>query len=161
MQGASKLFTCMWTNVVDGWDAFCSSNNLCNMLWLVENAMGENLGNCECICSSLTYTNIWMLSGLWEKLCISFAKFWESWCTIFVMLASYMIMWQQGKPFTGYVRFLQDVAATLATEEAEDAGQMTKLRSALESVEHKRRKVGLSHLQFCSADSQIYLESLC
>ncbi len=38
---------------------------------------------------------------------------------------------------------LQDVAATLATEEAEDASQMTKLRSALESVEHKRRKVYL------------------
>lgn len=35
----------------------------------------------------------------------------------------------------------QDVAATLATEEAEDVDQVTKLRSALESVEHKRRKV--------------------
>lgn len=35
----------------------------------------------------------------------------------------------------------QDVAATLATEEAEDTDQVTKLRSALESVEHKRRKV--------------------
>lgn len=33
------------------------------------------------------------------------------------------------------------MAATLATEEAEDAAQVTKLRSALESVEHKRRKV--------------------
>lgn len=35
----------------------------------------------------------------------------------------------------------QDVAATLATEEADDADQITKLQSALESVEHKRRKV--------------------
>ena len=35
----------------------------------------------------------------------------------------------------------QDVAATLATEEADDVGQVSKLRSALEAVEHKRRKV--------------------
>ncbi|KAG0628922.1 hypothetical protein M758_1G062800 [Ceratodon purpureus] len=39
------------------------------------------------------------------------------------------------------LQHLKDVAATLATEEAEDASQVTKLRSALESVEHKRRKV--------------------
>lgn len=35
----------------------------------------------------------------------------------------------------------QDIAGTLAMEEAEDAAQVTKLRSALESVDHKRRKV--------------------
>jgi len=43
--------------------------------------------------------------------------------------------------YTRQLQHLKDVAATLATEEAEDASQMTKLRSALESVEHKRRKV--------------------
>ncbi|KAI7991881.1 Serine carboxypeptidase-like 49 [Camellia lanceoleosa] len=37
--------------------------------------------------------------------------------------------------------FLQDIAGTLATEEAEDSAQLAKLRSALESVDHKRRKV--------------------
>ncbi|CAI0403747.1 unnamed protein product [Linum tenue] len=35
----------------------------------------------------------------------------------------------------------QDIAGTLATEEAEDAIQVAKLRSALESVDHKRRKI--------------------
>lgn len=35
----------------------------------------------------------------------------------------------------------QDIVGTLATEEAEDAAQVAKLRSALESVDHKRRKV--------------------
>ncbi|CAN1216198.1 Kinesin-like protein KIN-14A [Linum perenne] len=35
----------------------------------------------------------------------------------------------------------QDIAGTLATEEAEDATQVAKLRSALESVDHKRRKI--------------------
>ncbi|WVZ22657.1 hypothetical protein V8G54_001201 [Vigna mungo] len=34
-----------------------------------------------------------------------------------------------------------DIAGTLATEEAEDAAQVAKLRSALESVDHKRRKI--------------------
>lgn len=37
--------------------------------------------------------------------------------------------------------FHQDIAGTLATEEAEDSAQVAKLRSALESVDHKRRKV--------------------
>lgn len=37
--------------------------------------------------------------------------------------------------------FYQDIAGTLATEEAADAAQVAKLRSALESVDHKRRKV--------------------
>lgn len=35
----------------------------------------------------------------------------------------------------------QDIAGTLATEFAEDSAQVAKLRSALESVDHKRRKV--------------------
>lgn len=35
----------------------------------------------------------------------------------------------------------QDIAGTLATEVAEDSLQVAKLRSALESVDHKRRKV--------------------
>ncbi|KAI7993226.1 APETALA2-like protein 1 [Camellia lanceoleosa] len=35
----------------------------------------------------------------------------------------------------------EDIAGTLATEEAEDSAQLAKLRSALESVDHKRRKV--------------------
>ena len=35
----------------------------------------------------------------------------------------------------------QDIAGTLATEAAEEVAQVTKLRSALESVDHKRRKV--------------------
>lgn len=37
--------------------------------------------------------------------------------------------------------FYQDIAGTLATEQAEDPAQVAKLRSALESVDHKRRKV--------------------
>lgn len=43
--------------------------------------------------------------------------------------------------YTSQLHHLKDVAATLATEEADDLGQIAKLRSALESVEHKRRKV--------------------
>ncbi|KAI5063542.1 hypothetical protein GOP47_0022089 [Adiantum capillus-veneris] len=43
--------------------------------------------------------------------------------------------------YTSQLQHLKDVAATLATEEADDLGQIAKLRSALESVEHKRRKV--------------------
>ena len=35
----------------------------------------------------------------------------------------------------------KDIAGTLATEAAEDSAQVAKLRSALESVDHKRRKV--------------------
>lgn len=37
----------------------------------------------------------------------------------------------------------QDIAGTLATEEAEDLAAVNKLRSALESVDHKRRKVDI------------------
>lgn len=40
-----------------------------------------------------------------------------------------------------YSFLCQDIAGTLATEEAEDTAQVSKLRSALESVDHKRRKV--------------------
>jgi hypothetical protein len=37
----------------------------------------------------------------------------------------------------------QDIAGTLATEDAPDQANVTKLRSALESVDHKRKKVYL------------------
>ncbi|KAG5050783.1 hypothetical protein JHK87_002981 [Glycine soja] len=43
--------------------------------------------------------------------------------------------------YTSQVQHLKDISGTLATEEAEDAAQVAKLRSALESVDHKRRKV--------------------
>jgi hypothetical protein len=43
--------------------------------------------------------------------------------------------------FYFFIFVYQDIAGTLATEEAEDAAQVSKLRSALESVDHKRRKV--------------------
>lgn len=47
----------------------------------------------------------------------------------------------------------QDIAGTLATEDAEDAAQVAKLRSALESVDHKRRKV----LYFSAVKSYAWL----
>ncbi|KAF9678191.1 hypothetical protein SADUNF_Sadunf07G0009400 [Salix dunnii] len=43
--------------------------------------------------------------------------------------------------FTSQMQHLKDIAGTLATEVAEDAAQVAKLRSALESVDHKRRKI--------------------
>ncbi|KAE8010523.1 hypothetical protein FH972_006890 [Carpinus fangiana] len=43
--------------------------------------------------------------------------------------------------YTSQLQHLKDIAGTLATEEAEDAAQVAKLRSALESVDHKRRKL--------------------
>ncbi|KAJ1399539.1 P-loop containing nucleoside triphosphate hydrolase [Sesbania bispinosa] len=43
--------------------------------------------------------------------------------------------------YTSQLQHLKDIAGTLATEEAEDATQVTKLLSALESVDHKRRKI--------------------
>ncbi|XP_054824002.1 kinesin-like protein KIN-14B isoform X2 [Prosopis cineraria] len=43
--------------------------------------------------------------------------------------------------YTSQLQHLKDIAGTLAAEEAEDAGQVSKLRSALESVDHKRRKI--------------------
>eukprot|EP01018_Ginkgo_biloba_P002957 Gb_34369 [translate_table: standard] len=39
------------------------------------------------------------------------------------------------------LQHLKDVAGTLAMEEAEDLNEITKLRSGLESIEHKRRKL--------------------
>ncbi|XP_028754551.1 kinesin-like protein KIN-14B [Neltuma alba] len=43
--------------------------------------------------------------------------------------------------YTSQLQHLKDIAGTLATEEAEDVAQVAKLRSALESVDHKRRKI--------------------
>ncbi|BBN04338.1 hypothetical protein MPTK1_3g03760 [Marchantia polymorpha subsp. ruderalis] len=43
--------------------------------------------------------------------------------------------------YSSELQHLKDVAATLATEEAEEIAQVAQLRSGLESVEHKRRKV--------------------
>ncbi|KAG6594903.1 Kinesin-like protein KIN-14A, partial [Cucurbita argyrosperma subsp. sororia] len=43
--------------------------------------------------------------------------------------------------YSSQLQHLKDIAGTLAMEEAEDAAQVTKLRSALESVDHKRRKI--------------------
>ncbi|XP_010547598.1 PREDICTED: kinesin-like protein KIN-14B [Tarenaya hassleriana] len=43
--------------------------------------------------------------------------------------------------YTSQMQHLKDIAGTLATEEAEDSAQVAKLRSALESVDHKRRKI--------------------
>ncbi|XP_027345620.1 kinesin-like protein KIN-14B isoform X1 [Abrus precatorius] len=43
--------------------------------------------------------------------------------------------------YTSQLQHLKDIAGTLATEEADDAAHVAKLRSALESVDHKRRKI--------------------
>lgn len=43
--------------------------------------------------------------------------------------------------YTSQLQHCKDIAGTLATEVAEDSQQVAKLRSALESVDHKRRKV--------------------
>ncbi|KAL5556551.1 hypothetical protein UlMin_038787 [Ulmus minor] len=43
--------------------------------------------------------------------------------------------------YSSQLQHLKDIAGTLATEEAEDAAQVAKLRSALDSVDHKRRKI--------------------
>ncbi|XP_031287639.1 kinesin-like protein KIN-14B isoform X2 [Pistacia vera] len=43
--------------------------------------------------------------------------------------------------YNSQLQHLKDIAGTLASEEAEDASQVAKLRSALESVDHKRRKI--------------------
>lgn len=51
----------------------------------------------------------------------------------------------------------QDIAGTLATEDAEDASQVSKLRSALESVDHRRRKVGHFHLATVFVFSAFFL----
>ncbi|KAJ6834435.1 kinesin-like protein KIN-14L [Iris pallida] len=43
--------------------------------------------------------------------------------------------------YTSQLQHLKDIAGTLATEEAEDFAHVNKLRSALESVDVKRRKI--------------------
>lgn len=43
--------------------------------------------------------------------------------------------------YTSQLQHLKDIAGTLAMEVAEDSTQVAKLRSALESVDHKRRKI--------------------
>ncbi|XP_054808592.1 kinesin-like protein KIN-14B isoform X2 [Prosopis cineraria] len=43
--------------------------------------------------------------------------------------------------YCSQLQHLKDIAGTLAAEEAEDVAQVAKLRSALESVDHKRRKI--------------------
>ncbi|XP_059624154.1 kinesin-like protein KIN-14B [Cornus florida] len=43
--------------------------------------------------------------------------------------------------YTSQLQHLKDIAGTLATEDAGDSAQVAKLRSALESVDHKRRKI--------------------
>ncbi|XP_039144948.1 kinesin-like protein KIN-14L isoform X1 [Dioscorea cayenensis subsp. rotundata] len=43
--------------------------------------------------------------------------------------------------YTSQLQHLKDIAGTLAMEEADDLPHVNKLRSALESVDHKRRKI--------------------
>uniref|UniRef100_A0A0D9WNA5 Kinesin motor domain-containing protein n=1 Tax=Leersia perrieri TaxID=77586 RepID=A0A0D9WNA5_9ORYZ len=43
--------------------------------------------------------------------------------------------------YTTQLHHLKDIAGTLATEVADDPAHVSKLRSALESVDHKRRKI--------------------
>ncbi|WOL06562.1 hypothetical protein Cni_G15296 [Canna indica] len=43
--------------------------------------------------------------------------------------------------YSSQLQHLKDIAGTLATEEAEDLAHVNKLRSALESVDHKRKKI--------------------
>uniref|UniRef100_A0A0E0HMQ6 Kinesin motor domain-containing protein n=1 Tax=Oryza nivara TaxID=4536 RepID=A0A0E0HMQ6_ORYNI len=43
--------------------------------------------------------------------------------------------------YTSQLHHLKDIAGTLATEVADDPAHVSKLRSALESVDHKRRKI--------------------
>eukprot|EP00252_Welwitschia_mirabilis_P022530 TRINITY_DN6116_c0_g1_i1.p1 TRINITY_DN6116_c0_g1~~TRINITY_DN6116_c0_g1_i1.p1 ORF type:complete len:1294 (-),score=319.31 TRINITY_DN6116_c0_g1_i1:306-4187(-) len=43
--------------------------------------------------------------------------------------------------YTSQLQNLKDIAGTLSAEEAEDLSNVVRLRSALESVEHKRRKI--------------------
>ncbi|RAL45742.1 hypothetical protein DM860_009606 [Cuscuta australis] len=43
--------------------------------------------------------------------------------------------------FSSQLQHLKDIAGTLATEVTEDSAHVAKLRSALESVDHKRRKI--------------------
>ncbi|ERN00937.1 kinesin-like protein KIN-14L isoform X1 [Amborella trichopoda] len=55
--------------------------------------------------------------------------------------------------YMSQLQHLKDIAGTLATEEAEDSAQVSKLRSALESVDHKRRKI----LQQMRSDAALLL----
>ncbi|KAI4325682.1 hypothetical protein MLD38_031060 [Melastoma candidum] len=55
--------------------------------------------------------------------------------------------------YTSQLQHLKDIAGTLATEEAEDLAHVAKLRSALESVDHKRRKI----LQQIKADEGLLM----
>ncbi|KAJ3695857.1 hypothetical protein LUZ60_001234 [Juncus effusus] len=43
--------------------------------------------------------------------------------------------------YSSQLQHMKDIAGTLATEEADDHAAVTKLRSALESVDHKRKKI--------------------
>ncbi|XP_072952795.1 kinesin-like protein KIN-14L [Typha angustifolia] len=43
--------------------------------------------------------------------------------------------------YTSQLQHLKDIVGTLAMEEAEEVAHVSKLRSALESVDHKRRKI--------------------
>ncbi|XP_073158813.1 kinesin-like protein KIN-14B isoform X2 [Henckelia pumila] len=43
--------------------------------------------------------------------------------------------------YTSQMQHMKDIAGTLAAEVADDPAQVAKLRSALESVDHKRRKI--------------------
>ncbi|KAJ8491359.1 hypothetical protein OPV22_013080 [Ensete ventricosum] len=43
--------------------------------------------------------------------------------------------------YSSQLQHLKDIAGTLATEEAEELAHVSKLRSALESVDHKRKKI--------------------
>ncbi|KAL6222839.1 hypothetical protein ACLB2K_006229 [Fragaria x ananassa] len=45
------------------------------------------------------------------------------------------------RAYSSQLQHLKDIAGTLASEGAEDAAPVAKLRSALESVDHKRRKI--------------------
>lgn len=46
---------------------------------------------------------------------------------------------------TSQLQHLKDITGTLATEEADGPAHVSKLRSALESVDHKRRKKKVVH----------------
>ncbi|XP_051114176.1 kinesin-like protein KIN-14B [Andrographis paniculata] len=54
--------------------------------------------------------------------------------------------------YASQLQHLKDIVGTLATESAEDAAQVAKLRSALESVDHKRRKI----LQQMKSDASLF-----
>ncbi|KAF3320701.1 kinesin-like protein KCA2 [Carex littledalei] len=53
--------------------------------------------------------------------------------------------------YTSQLQHMKDIAGTLATEDAPDQASVSKLRSALESVDHKRKKI----LQQMRSDSAL------